>query len=63
MSSKFHFEVFQSKRNDEWYWRFRASGRTIADGSEGYKNKADCLHGIDLVKENAPSADVVDVDD
>ena len=40
-----------------WRWRLVASnGRTIADSGEGYFNKADCLHGIALVKQsyNAP---------
>lgn len=35
------------------YWRWRliaANNRTIADSGEGYYNKADAQHGIDLVK-------------
>ena len=41
----------------EWRWSFVAkNGRIIAVSSEGYKNKSDCLHAIDLVKGsyNAP---------
>lgn len=35
----------------EFRWRYQASNtKTIADSGEGYKNKADCQHGIDLVK-------------
>ena len=49
-----HYEYYRSKKNSQWYWRLKASnGKTIADGSEGYKNKADCLGGIDLVKRSA----------
>ncbi len=52
------FQVFQGS-NDEWYWRLRANNnQIIATGGEGYKAKADCLHGIDLVKELAPEAEV-----
>lgn len=37
-------------RNSEWRWRLRAANHeTIASG-EGYYNKGDCLHAIDLVK-------------
>lgn len=35
------------------YWRWRllaANNRTVADSGEGYNNKADAQHGIDLVK-------------
>ena len=41
----------------EWRWSFVAkNGRIIAVSSEGYKNKSDCLHAIDLGKGsyNAP---------
>jgi len=42
------FEVYQDKAG-KWRWRFRASNsKIIADSGEGYKDKNDCLHGIDL---------------
>ncbi len=35
----------------EWRWRLKAANNEIiAVSGEGYRNKADCLHGIDLVK-------------
>jgi len=47
--SKFH--IYKDKQS-MWRWRLVASnGKTIADGSEGYVNKADCQHGISLVKQ------------
>jgi uncharacterized protein YegP (UPF0339 family) len=34
----------------QWRWTlYAANGRKIANSGEGYLNKADCLHGIDLV--------------
>ena len=41
------------------YWRWRllaANQRIIADSGEGYVNKSDCIHGLNLVKQsyNAP---------
>ncbi|GAB3385951.1 YegP family protein [Lysobacter fragariae] len=48
------FEIYPSDTalvSQVWRWRLVASnGRTIADSAEGYFSKADCKHGIDLVK-------------
>jgi len=53
------FEVYQDKKG-EWRWRLKASNsKIIADSGEGYKEKSDCLHGIDLVKKEAPNAIIV----
>ena len=53
------FQVYVDKAG-EYRWRLRASGNNeiIADSGEGYKAKRDCLHGLELVKEQAPGADV-----
>ena len=38
-------------RSGYWRWSLYASNnRIIADSAEGYANKADCYHGISLVK-------------
>lgn len=35
----------------DWRWQLRAdNGRIIADSGEGYRNAADCDHGIALVQ-------------
>jgi len=53
------FEVYKD-RAGEWRWRFRASnGNIIADSAEGYINKTDCEHGIEIVKREAPNARIV----
>lgn len=47
-------------RNNQWRWRYVASnGRTIADSAEAYWNKADALHGINIMKgsSNSPVID------
>ena len=44
----------------EWRWNLRASNKQIiADSGEGYRNKQDCLHAIELVKtsKDAPVKD------
>jgi len=46
------YEINKDKRG-EWRWKFKASnGKTIAQSSEGYKNKQDCENGIRLVKDS-----------
>ncbi len=54
------FQVYKD-RADEYRWRLRAdNNEIIADSSEGYVNKSDCLHGIDLVKAVNPDTEVED---
>jgi uncharacterized protein len=52
------FELFKDKRG-EFRWRFISSnGKIIAMSSESYKAKADCQRGIELVKNDGPTAKV-----
>lgn len=54
------FEIYKDRKG-EYRWRFRAdNSKVIADSSEGYINKADCEHGIGLVKRQAPYAKAED---
>ncbi len=54
------FQLFKDKKG-EYRWRLRAdNNEIIADSAEGYVNKSDCKHGIDLVKRLSPGAEVVD---
>ena len=54
------FEIYKDNAG-EFRWRMRANnGEPIADSNEGYKAKADCKHGVDLVKRDAAEAEVVD---
>ena len=47
------FEIFKDK-NGEWRWHLKAANHEkIATSGEGYKNKADALHAIDLVKSSS----------
>jgi len=53
-------EIYKDSK-DEWWWRFRAdNGKIIADSAEGYHNKSDCLHGIEIIKKQGPHANVVE---
>jgi uncharacterized protein YegP (UPF0339 family) len=47
------FRVYKDAAG-EWRWRLVAgNGRLVAESGEGYQHKADCLHGIELVKASA----------
>ena len=53
-----HFELYLDE-SLEYRWRLRAAnGQVIAVSGEGYKDIADCQHGMKLVIEGAPSAPV-----
>ena len=50
------FYVYKDKAG-EWRWNLKAASyEKIADSGEGYHNRKDCLHAIELVKasSNAP---------
>jgi len=52
------FELYRDNAG-EFRWRFVLNnGRIIATSSEGYHEKRDCQHGIDLVKREASPAQV-----
>jgi uncharacterized protein YegP (UPF0339 family) len=54
------FVIYRDVRN-EWRWTLYAiNGRKIADGAEGYRNRADCVHGARLVAAIATGAGVWD---
>ena len=54
------FQVFKDAAG-EFRWRLRAdNNEIIADSGEGYVDKSDCLHGIDLVKKLASDAEIED---
>ena len=57
------FELYKDQDNpQDFRWRLRANnGEIIADSGEGYNDKDDCEHGIDLVKSQAPTAQVQDL--
>jgi uncharacterized protein YegP (UPF0339 family) len=46
------FRVYRDAAG-EWRWRLvSGNGRIIADSGEGYQHRADCLHGVELVKDS-----------
>ncbi|MBQ9273381.1 MAG: YegP family protein [Succinivibrio sp.] len=53
------FEVYRDKAG-EFRFRLKARNGEIIAASEGYKQKASCLNGIESVRKNAPEAEIVE---
>ncbi|HEY5779860.1 MAG TPA: YegP family protein [Terrimicrobiaceae bacterium] len=47
------YQIWKSNRDGEWYWHFKAKNGELVASGEGYKNKSDCLHAIDLLRASA----------
>ncbi len=57
---KLVFDVYIGE-DKQYRWKLlAANNRNIANGGEGYTHKEDCLHAINLIKENASDAEVKD---
>ncbi len=54
------YEVYKD-RAGEYRWRLQAANnKIVADSSEGYTTKANCLAAIEVVRRIAPSAKIND---
>lgn len=48
-----YYHLYQDRIGD-WRWHYKSSnGRVIADSGEGYRNKSDCLRGIQIMQGSA----------
>lgn len=53
------FEVYEDKAG-EYRFRLKATNGQVIAVSEGYKTLANCLNGVESVKNNAPDAEIVE---
>ena len=53
------FEVYTDKAG-EFRFRLKATNGQVIAVSEGYKAVASCLNGIESIRRNAPTAEIVD---
>jgi uncharacterized protein YegP (UPF0339 family) len=57
-AAKLTFEIYKDA-GESYRWRLKsANGQIIGTSGAGYKDKADCKHGIELVKSGAAKAEV-----
>ena len=54
------FEIYQDSAGD-YRWRFQSNnGKILAVSAEGYINRANCEHGIILIKRETSQAAITD---
>jgi uncharacterized protein YegP (UPF0339 family) len=53
------FEIYRDA-DDEYRWRFRADNNEVVASGEGYLSRDDCEHAVQMIKEQAPQAEVDD---
>ncbi len=57
-ATRLKFETYADAAK-EYRWRLKATnGQVIATSGQGYKNKGDCEHSIDVIKQGAKQANV-----
>jgi uncharacterized protein YegP (UPF0339 family) len=47
--------------HEDWRWRLKAANHLIIASGQGYTNKRDCLHAIDLMKSTTAATPVNEV--
>ncbi|MCB9352508.1 MAG: YegP family protein [Lewinellaceae bacterium] len=55
--NKGKYQLFKSEKDNQFYWRLRASNQEIILQSEGYQTKQGAEAGIESVRENSPFDD------
>lgn len=68
-----HFEIYRAgpgivggirgllSSQGEWRWRLKAANHEIIASGEGYTNKVDCIHAVDLLKSTTNATPVSEV--
>jgi len=61
---EFEQAAFQQYESDgEWRWRLiDEDGKVMADSGESYEDKSEVMEGMRTLKENAPDAEVLEID-
>lgn len=61
----FKFKVYPrwTLRGRRWFWHLKAAnGEIIAQGeTNGYRHRLDCRHAIQLIREQAPYAELEEI--
>jgi uncharacterized protein len=53
------FEIYRDG-SGEYRWRFRADNNEVVASGEGYSSRDDCEHAVQVIKDQAPKAEVTD---
>ncbi len=62
--SEIRFEIWKSTADGQWYWHVGSLGNNeiLARSTDGYVNRSDCLHSLQLVRGGGARAGVFDRD-
>jgi uncharacterized protein YegP (UPF0339 family) len=60
-ADKLKFEVYEDNKKESRFRIIASNGQTIGSSSQGYRNKTECEHAIDLIKKGAKDAEVADM--
>jgi len=52
------FEMFQSEKNEKFYFNLKARNGQVILSSQGYAGKSGCKNGIESVKKNSVNDDL-----
>ncbi|MDX1446507.1 YegP family protein [Lishizhenia sp.] len=52
-----YFKLFQSEKNNDWYFNLKAGNHEIILSSQGYSSKSGAENGIESVKKNGGEDD------
>jgi uncharacterized protein len=57
-----YFSLFKSSNNQQWYFNIRSAAgkQEVLAASEGYHNKQDALHTINVIRRGATTARIYD---
>jgi uncharacterized protein len=53
------FEIYRDE-SGEYRWRFRADNNEVVASGEGYQSRDACEQRVQLIKDQAPEAEVTD---
>jgi uncharacterized protein len=52
-------EIYRDQ-SGEYRWRFRTYNKEVVASDEGYRSRDDCEHAVQLIRVQAPLAEVAD---
>jgi uncharacterized protein YegP (UPF0339 family) len=55
------WEVFKDE-DGQWRFRFKAGNNQVMLASEGYHNRHDAYHAVEILKDNVASAEIRELD-
>jgi uncharacterized protein YegP (UPF0339 family) len=55
------FEIWQSKKDGQWYFHLVAPNNEVIAQSQGYTTKDNCINGVNAIKSYSQTAEVTEI--